>query len=173
MSNSEIISKAVETAVAFEKAHHGCSQCVLAGIMNAFKIEKPDVFRASTGFSGGMGCTGRTCGALTGGILSIGLFVGRDLSDLEDAPRRRWQNFALVKDLIERYETTFGSLDCRSVQEKIVGIGVDLWDPDEAKRFGSQYDGHVKCAEGVVGVVAEWTAQTILDYLERSSEVER
>jgi len=171
VSKAEVISTAAETATAFEKAHHGCAQCVLAGIMKAFDIEAPEVFKASTGFSGGMGCTGRTCGALTGGILSIGLFVGRDLSDLEDAPRRRWQNFALVKDLIERYEATFGSLDCRDVQQKVVGLSIDLWNREEAKRFGTEYDGHNKCAEGVVGVVAGWTAQILLDYLDGVSEV--
>ena len=138
--------------------------------MDAFGIDEPAVFRASTGFSGGMGCTGRTCGALTGGILSIGLFVGRDQTNLEDPQRRRWENFALVKELIEMYEEQFGSLDCRKVQERVVGIGVDLWNPQDAMRFGKEYDGHAKCAEGVVGVVAQWTAHMIQDHLEASSE---
>jgi hypothetical protein len=79
----------------------------------------------------------------------------------------------LVKKLIEQYEATFGSLDCRKVQERVVGIGVDLWNPEEAKRFGTEYDGHAKCAEGVVGRVAGWTAQTILNDIKRSSNAHR
>ena len=61
------------------------------------------------------------------------------------------------------------SLNCREVQERVVGIGVDLWDPQDAARFGKEYNGHAKCAEGVVGVVTEWTAHAILEVLEDSS----
>jgi len=56
------------------------------------------------------------------------------------------------------------------VQERVVGIGVDLWDPEQAKRFGHEYEGHIKCAEGVVGEVARWTSEMILEHLDRSTK---
>ena len=171
MNNRRIISKAVQQAVFCEKIYHGCAQCVLGGIMDVFDIDEPATFRVATGLSGGMGCTGRTCGALTGGILAIGLFVGRDRSNMEDPQRNRWANFALVKRLIEKCEAKFGSLECRKVQEQVVGIGVDFWDPQDAKRFRSEYDGHTRCAEGVVGVVTEWASELILEHLEASDKV--
>ncbi len=171
MNHDEVIRIAVEKAIQYEKDYHGCAQCVLGGIMDAFQVDAPTTFRATTGFSGGMGCTGRTCGALTGGILSIGLFVGRDRDNMKDPKRLRWENFGLVKELIERYEAAYESLDCRTVQQRVVGIGVDLWNPEQAASFRDA-EGHIKCAEGVVGEVARWTSEIILGYLERTSEEE-
>ncbi len=170
MNYEQTICRATERAVEYEKTFHGCAQCVVGGIIDAFEVDAPIAFRVSTGFSGGMGCTGRTCGALTGGILSVGLFVGRDRDNMRDPQRLRWQNFALVKELIERYERTFGSLECREVQERIVGTGIDFWDPEQAERFAHEYDGHVKCAERVVGQVAQWTAELIAGYLTERPE---
>ncbi|MBN1858869.1 C_GCAxxG_C_C family protein [Candidatus Bipolaricaulota bacterium] len=171
MNNSQMIETAVSKSIQYEKDYHGCAQCVLGGIMDAFQVDAPTAFRATTGFSGGMGCTGRTCGALTGAIVSIGLFVGRDHDNMADIKRLRWENFALVKELIERYEAAYGSLDCRTVQERVVGIGVDLWNPEQAARFRDA-EGHIKCAEGVVGQVARWTSEIILSYLERAKQEE-
>ncbi len=170
MNRNEIIQTAVEHAIQYEKTYHGCAQCILGGIMDAFEVDAPTTFCAATGFSGGMGCMGRTCGALTGGILSIGLFIGRDRDNMKDPQRLRWENFALVKELIERYERAYGSLECRKVQERVVGIGVDFWNPEQAKRFSQDFEGHIKCAEGVVGEVARWTSEIILGYLERARE---
>ena len=126
MNNAQIIDTVVEKAIQYEKDYHGCAQCVVAAVMDVFDIDAPAAFRATTGFSGGMGCTGRTCGALSGGIISIGLIVGRDRDNMKDPKRLRWENFALVKDLIERYEASYDTLECRKVQERVVGIGVDF-----------------------------------------------
>lgn len=162
MNDGARIEMAVRRAVGYEEKYHGCAQCVVGGILDAFGIASPEVFRAATGFSGGMGCTGRTCGALTGGTLSVGLFIGRDRDNMEDVERKRWRNFALVKELIERFEHAYGSTECRKVQERVVGIGVDFWNPVDAARFGHEYGGHHKCAVGVVGEVARWTAELVL-----------
>ncbi len=169
MDHAQIIDTVVEKAVQYEKDYHGCAQCVVGSIMDVFEIDAPAAFRATTGFSGGMGCTGRTCGALSGGIISIGLIVGRDRDNMKDPKRLRWDNFGLVKELIERYEASYGSLECRKVQERVVGIGVDFWNPEQADKFRAA-DGHIKCAEGVVGHVARWTAEIILSYLDRASK---
>jgi len=172
MNCDEITQTAVEHAIQYEKTYHGCAQCVVGGIMDAFELDAPATFRATTGLSGGMGVTGHTCGALTGGIIAIGLFVGRDRDNMGDPERLRWENFALVKELIERFQRVYGVLECHKVQERVVGVGVDFWNPEEAERFSHDLQGHVKCAEGVVGEVTRWTCELILGYLERVREDE-
>ena len=72
------IKRAKEAASYYESMYHGCGQCVLAGIQEALEIPAPKVFKAATGFAGGIGAMGGTCGALMGGVLGSGLVVGRE-----------------------------------------------------------------------------------------------
>lgn len=55
-----------------------CSEAVVKSVIDALEIEAPkDVIKMASGFPVGMGGMGCTCGALTGGIMVIGLVYGR------------------------------------------------------------------------------------------------
>lgn len=55
-----------------------CSEAVVKTILEALEIDAPkDVIKMASGFPVGMGGMGCTCGALTGGIMVIGLVYGR------------------------------------------------------------------------------------------------
>lgn len=55
-----------------------CSEAVVKTIIDEFQIDvSEDVIKMSSGFPVGMGGMGCTCGALTGGVMAIGLVYGR------------------------------------------------------------------------------------------------
>lgn len=55
-----------------------CSEAVVKTIIDEFQIDvSEDVIKMASGFPVGMGGMGCTCGALTGGVMAIGLIYGR------------------------------------------------------------------------------------------------
>lgn len=55
-----------------------CSEAVVKTIIDEFQIDvSEDVIKMASGFPVGMGGMGCTCGALTGGVMVIGLVYGR------------------------------------------------------------------------------------------------
>jgi C_GCAxxG_C_C family probable redox protein len=73
MNLEEIGRKALE----YDK-YSGCSQSVLLALQEAFKIGDLESFKAATVLSGGVARKGETCGALLGGLMALGLVLGRD-----------------------------------------------------------------------------------------------
>jgi C_GCAxxG_C_C family probable redox protein len=73
MNIEEIGRKALE----YDK-FSGCSQAVLLALQEAFKIGDEKSFKSATVISGGVARRGETCGALIGGLLALGLVVGRE-----------------------------------------------------------------------------------------------
>lgn len=56
-----------------------CSEAVVKTLVDELQIDAPDdVVKLASGFPVGMGGMGCTCGALTGGILVLGLVYGRN-----------------------------------------------------------------------------------------------
>lgn len=55
-----------------------CSEAVVKTIIDEFQIDvSEDVIKMASGFPVGVGGMGCTCGALTGGVMAIGLVYGR------------------------------------------------------------------------------------------------
>lgn len=75
------ISKIKKTAENYYKnGDFFCSEAVLKTIIDEFQVDiSDDVIKLSSGFPVGMGNSGCTCGAISGGIMAIGLFFGRKI----------------------------------------------------------------------------------------------
>jgi len=70
-------------------------------------IKSEFIPRFATGFCSGVARTGGQCGALNGGILSLGLINGRQgPSDSVD------RVYARVQSLVQQFEDEFGSTNC-------------------------------------------------------------
>ena len=50
-----------------------CAQSVLSVFCQEFKLDRNQALRIAMGFGGGMGRTGKTCGAVTGAYMVLGL----------------------------------------------------------------------------------------------------
>jgi C_GCAxxG_C_C family probable redox protein len=80
--------------------------------------------KIACGFGGGIGRMGRTCGAVTGAIMVIGLNHGQvNLADVES----REKTYTLVKGFIDRFTALHGSIECREL------IGYDLSNSSDLK----------------------------------------
>ena len=84
-----------------------CAESVLKAVADAGDIASDQIPRVATGFCGGMARTGGLCGALTGGIMALGLLYGRDSGT--DSRDRVYQ---LTRELIDAFEARFGSTNC-------------------------------------------------------------
>ncbi|MCX7990506.1 MAG: C-GCAxxG-C-C family protein [Proteobacteria bacterium] len=57
---------------------YNCSECVFESVLHYIDTGLPkEVLKVATGFGGGVGLFGDTCGALTGAVLSVSAVYGR------------------------------------------------------------------------------------------------
>ena len=165
MNIKEIGRKALE----YDK-YSGCSQSVLLALQEAFEIGDLESFKAATVLSGGVARKGETCGALIGGLLALGLVVGReDMTDTQTYRDAMVPSDEIIREFQKRLQETFGfdepleSTICRDIQQRIYGEGFDLTDPVSYKAF-LDAGGHGD--EGcplVCAVAAEVTAEKLLE----------
>jgi len=83
--------------------------------------------RISTGFCGGLARTCGICGAVSGAIMAINLFYGRNL------PNEPYdKSYIPVRKMLTTFENKFGSTNCKEL------IGLDLGTEEGLKKFLSE-----------------------------------
>jgi C_GCAxxG_C_C family probable redox protein len=94
-------------------------------------------FKAATGLGGGVGRMGDICGALSGGVLAIGLQHGRATQeDQQSGPK----TYALTEKLYGMFEKEMGSPTCYDITQ------TNLRNEEERKQWADQ-GGHQRCRE--------------------------
>ena len=73
--------------------------------------------KIACGFGAGMGQLGKTCGAVTGALMVIGLKYGKASPEDEAAKQK---TYALVREFVKKFEALNGTTVCREL------IGYDL-----------------------------------------------
>lgn len=62
----------------YRRGEYYCSEAIVKAIKDAYELEYGDeVVKLASGFPVGMGGSGCACGALTGGVMAIGMVFGR------------------------------------------------------------------------------------------------
>lgn len=139
-----------------------CSEAVFTVLNTGLsgKLEPNMAIRLTSGLPEGIGGSGCTCGALTGGIISLGLFLGRSKPGFIN--NRKIMHVS--KELHHCFKNRFGSTCCRVLSKNI--------------KHGSKEQ--FKHGGEIVGFTAEQTARilfrekpTLIDaakksYLEKS-----
>jgi C_GCAxxG_C_C family probable redox protein len=98
-----------------------CSQSVVMAFAEELGVDREVAAKVSAGFGGGMGRSGRTCGALSGALMVIGLVQGAtDPSDKESKEK----TYSMARTLLEEFRRQRGSMDCRDL------IGMDISTPE-------------------------------------------
>ena len=162
-SATELLNAVEAHAFAFEEKFHGCAQCVLAALMEVFpQIKSLEAFKSATGLAGGVGLTVEgSCGGLTGGVMGIGLFYGRELQAIEDPEGSRFVSYRLAARLHERFVEEYGTSVCGKIHQQVMGQTYQLNKPDEWDQF-IEAGGHSEKCPMVVGKAARWAAEIIL-----------
>ena len=68
--------------------------------------------KLASGFGGGMGISGEVCGALSAAYMVIGLRFGTD--QVDDSYTRQ-RTYMLVQELLERFRSEAGAVQCREL----------------------------------------------------------
>lgn len=101
-----------EIALKYFKSGYVCSQAVLVAYADRYGIDKKTALKIATAFGGGIARTAEICGAVSGGLMVIGLAHGR--ADLENQTDKE-QTYALSRELMQRIQTKFGSTICKHI----------------------------------------------------------
>lgn len=112
----------------------------------------------------GFGATGWTCGAVTGGLITLGLYFGSD-----DITNYEATGSAIMaaRKFMPRFETELGSVLCPKIQEDVIfGRYMDTRASEENFEAFKREKGYAKCALPT-GIGARLAAQVIIESMEK------
>jgi len=116
---------------------HGCAQVIVHTFLDVFDEDNPAVSMASSPFAAGLALTGNNCGALIGGLMTLGLVYGR--RDVNEGMPGILAGIRPMRKLVRYFEETYKGPDCRDI------TGTDLADPEKATAYFDA-GGLQKCA---------------------------
>ncbi|MDD1720207.1 MAG: C-GCAxxG-C-C family protein [Methanoregulaceae archaeon] len=99
-----------------------CSAAVFSSFSDELGLDPETAKKIACGFGAGISKTGNICGAVTGGIMAIGLKYGKTRADDEASTEK---TRALVRQFITEFTARNGSINCTDL------LGYDLSDPSD------------------------------------------
>ncbi len=123
-----------------------CSEAVLTVLNQGLKggLSPEIAVRITSGLPEGFGKSGCTCGALSAGVIALGLFLGRNGPGILN----NRTVYTASRELHERFKTKFGATCCR-VLTKNIEVGTK-----SHFRFCARY----------AGEISDQTARIVLDH---------
>ena len=116
--------KKIERAVAWFEEGFSCTQAILSTYGSDFGLDRDIALRVAGGFGGGMGRMGKTCGAVTGAFMVLGLKYGS--ADATDNDKKE-KTYALVREFANQFSLRNGHIGCNEL------LGHDISTPDGRK----------------------------------------
>ncbi len=101
-----------DRADALQREGYACSQCLAGSLAEVLGVDRTLALRFAGAFGSGIGCSGETCGAITGALMLIGLKYGKVLPDDPD------DNLCLEvsQEYIKRFKEKFdGKTKCKDL----------------------------------------------------------
>jgi len=118
---------------------YNCAQSVLSTMFEHWNGENELIPKIATAFGGGIGRCGSICGALTGGVMAIGIKYGTNEPFLE----KRLKAYELAQKFYKQFERQHGSVLCREL------IGYDLSNPEGLEKARESKVFEEKCVNFV------------------------
>ena len=116
----------IEEALSIFEKEFNCAQSIFGTFAPYYGLDRDIALKIATGFGGGMGRSGRTCGAVTGAYMVIGLKHGLGLSNDSDAKDKTYQ---IVNEFSYRFLKKNGSMICKEI------IGCEINTPEGIEYF--------------------------------------
>jgi C_GCAxxG_C_C family probable redox protein len=135
------MSERARTAVELFSSGYNCAQAVFGAVSAELGVDQRTALSIGTGFGGGMARLQKTCGAVTGAIMLLGLRHGMGDGADQEAKKRCYDE---VRKLVERFEARHGSTECRAL------LGADLGTPEGVARAHEVCDAFVAGAVEIV-----------------------
>ena len=102
----------VEEAISCFKDNFNCAQSVLSSFSTQYGLDRDVALKLATGFGGGMGRLGNTCGAVTGAFMVIGLRYGMGLNNNNSAKEKTYE---WVREFSNRFQEINEWLICKEL----------------------------------------------------------
>jgi C_GCAxxG_C_C family probable redox protein len=112
-----------------------CAQSVFAPFAKRLGMDVDLAMKLATPFGGGMGHAGQVCGAVSGGLLAIGLVKGISVYDKE----KKDACYALAQVFQERFIDLHGDVTCPGL------LGLDIGDPEQLQQVRDENLFHSLC----------------------------
>jgi C_GCAxxG_C_C family probable redox protein len=129
---------------------YNCAQSVLYAYCDDLHLDKDLALRIACGFGAGMGRAEEVCGAVSGGIIVLGLKHGRGENDDRTAMEITYQK---TQVLMNRFSRANGSFICRQLLS-----GCDITTP-EGRRYFEENDllnqVCIHCVKSVMDILKE------------------
>ena len=125
-----------------------CAESVLSAVADEAGIVSPLIPRIATGFCGGMARTRGACGAVTGGIMALGVLCGRD-----DARQAHDTAYDKVQKFIAAFEKAYTTIDCFEL------AGFDLGNAAQRRAFTEK--GVMEKCRGFTGTAARLVVELV------------
>jgi hypothetical protein len=169
-TREEIIKKAWDLGIEYEAKHKGCCQSTFLAIVDALRWGGLEIIpedmeeRLYSGISlltAGVCMTGEgTCGAVSAGVMAVGLAMGIQKTDPEASQR---VGHSLRDTLLAKYYENYQSILCKDVMRKYFGKAWNLVSDEMTMEFLSITDG---CT---IRQTAKWATEIILDEFEKGN----
>lgn len=129
----------VETALSCFAQGCSCSQAVATVFAEQFGLDRETMMKIASGFGGGMGRMGQTCGAVTGAFMILGLRFAPVSMDRE----AKEQVYERIREFGRQFQERHGSMDCRAL------LNCDLSTP-EGRRINQEEKRSATICPGLV-----------------------
>jgi C_GCAxxG_C_C family probable redox protein len=132
LSKEDIFNELEKNVVTNMENHYSCAMATLKALQDQFGLGDISTTRAAA-FLPGVASRGETCGAVLGGLMSLGIiFTPDDLSNREE--RGKAQEETAIQ-LCDRFEGEFNTLMCRNIHKKLFGRSFNMRDPGDREQF--------------------------------------
>ncbi len=101
----------VDVAQNYFSQGFSCSQAVAAAFAGDFGLEPATLLRVAAAFGGGVARSGDTCGAVTGGLMVIGLCYGI----IQPDPPAKERTYERAREFLARFRARHGAVACRAL----------------------------------------------------------
>ncbi|HHV36702.1 MAG TPA: C_GCAxxG_C_C family protein [Candidatus Cloacimonetes bacterium] len=105
------LTKLQKAALALFEAKLNCAQSVFTVFAESFGLSQEQALKISSTFGGGMS-VGSSCGAMTGGLMALGLALG--YTEHDEETKESFSN--LTEEYVCRFSKRFESMDCREIK---------------------------------------------------------
>lgn len=101
-----------QKAIAYFEEGFNCSEAMLKAYLDVYGKD-PNLGAAASGFGGGIGGKGITCGAVSGAVIAIGLHYNRQSSTEKELYGKVREN---ARELLEEFARINNSSYCKELQ---------------------------------------------------------
>ncbi|MEM4406285.1 MAG: C-GCAxxG-C-C family protein [Candidatus Methanomethylicaceae archaeon] len=154
---SAFLEELRDTVFHSEIRYHGCAQILVGSFMRVFDVNCVELFMAASPFVGGIALTGRTCGALIGGLMVAGLVFGRQ--KVEEGQEGILRGIKPMRKIVKFFVDRYGSVNCNDL------TSVDLANPEQARDYFAS--GGVERCASVMAETAMFVGEIIYGEFEK------